>query len=478
MSIDNPSLSMSSTSDHGVTWQQGHLIEVEILDLSPNGDGVGRWSDQQRVVFVPNTVPGDQISVRLVRVKPRYAYGQLQHIIRPSPHRVRPQCIVADKCGGCQWQPVDYAHQLIAKQDQVIQALERIGQFQSFAVEPVLAAPSPFAYRNKVTYPIVLNSNSRRVQAGYYRKGSHKLINLNQCPVQDPHFDIFLADIKEDIQKQDWPIYNEQNHRGFIRHLSLRIGRRTGEVLLTLVINGSQHSITKLPDLENQAQQWLDQYPELVGVCLNFNTQRTNRIFGAETTCVAGRNYLNETFAGLTFQLRPDTFFQIHTEQAEVLLNTILEYLQLRGHERVVDVYCGIGTLTLPIAQHVQEIVGIEMQTAAIEQAQVNASLNQITNATFIVGAAKDCLDAIPFATDVILLDPPRKGCHEDVIEQLLTLNPQTIVYVSCHPATLARDLKLLCHSGQYTLSRVQPVDFFPQTAHIECVAFLSRQAS
>lgn len=459
------------------TWQQGHLLELEISDLSPNGDGVGRWGDQHRVVFVPNTVPGDRISVRLVRVKPRHAYGQLHQLIQASAHRVRSQCIVADKCGGCQWQTVDYTHQLTAKQDQVIQALERIGKFQSPAVEPVLAAPSSFAYRNKVTYPIVLNSNSRRVQAGYYRKGSHKLINLNQCPVQDPHFDIFLAEIKEDIQTQDWLIYNEQNHRGLIRHLSLRIGRRTEEILLTLVINGNQQSITQLPDLDNQAQQWLDRYPQLVGVCLNFNSQRTNRIFGAETTCIVGRNYLHETFAGLTFQLRPDTFFQVHTEQAEVLLNTILGHLRLRGDERVVDVYCGIGTLTLPIAQHVQEIVGIEMQTAAIEQAQVNASLNQITNATFTVGAAKDCLGSIPFATDVILLDPPRKGCHEAVIEQLLALNPQQIVYVSCHPATLARDLNLLCQSGQYVLRRVQPVDFFPQTAHVECVAFLSSSA-
>ena len=476
--FQSPPVKPASGVDSQTLWQQGQLLEIKISDLSPNGDGVGRWGDQQRVVFVPNTVPGDQISVRLIRVKPRYAYGQLQHIIQASPHRIRPQCIVADKCGGCQWQSVDYAHQLTAKQDQVIQALERIGQFQSPAVDSVLAAPSPFAYRNKVTYPIILNSNSRRVQAGYYRKGSHKLINLNQCPVQDPHFDVFLAEIKEDIQKQDWSIYNEQNHRGLIRHLSLRIGRRTGEILLTLVINGNQQSIAKLQDLETQAQQWLDQYPQLVGVCLNFNAQRTNRIFGAETTCIVGRHYLHETFAGLTFQLRPDTFFQVHTEQAEVLLNTILEYLQLQGDERVVDVYCGIGTLTLPFAKHVREIMGIEMQPAAIEQAQVNASLNQITNTTFTVGAAKDCLGAIPFAVDVILLDPPRKGCHEAVIEQLLALNPQHIIYVSCHPATLARDLNLLCQSEQYALSRVQPVDFFPQTAHVECIAFLNRQAS
>lgn len=459
------------------TWEQGNLLELEISDLSPNGDGVGRWGEQHRVIFVSNTVPGDRISVRLIRVKLNYAYGQLHKIIQASPHRVRPQCIVADKCGGCQWQQVDYAYQLTAKQDQVVQALERIGQFQSPNVEPVLAAPSPFAYRNKVAYPIVFNPNSRRVQAGYYRKGSHKLINLNQCPVQDPHFDIFLAEIKEDIQKQDWPIYNEHNHQGLIRHLSLRIGRQTREILMTLIVNADQNqSLPPLADLDAQAQEWLERYPQLVGVCLNFNPHRTNRIFGADTTCIVGRNYLHETFAGLTFQLRPDTFFQVHTEQAEVLLNTIIDHLQLGGDEQVVDVYCGIGTLTLPLAQRVKEIVGIEMQSAAIEQAQANAALNQITNATFMVGAAQECLEAIPFAPDVMLLDPPRKGCHEAVIEQLLALNPRQIAYVSCHPATLARDLQPLCQS-RYILSHVQPVDFFPQTSHVECVAFLSRRA-
>ncbi len=477
--LQNPSKKELIVTEAQSHWQQGSLLELDIIDLSPTGDGVGRWGQQNQVVFVPNTVPGDRISARLIRVKPRYAYGQLHTLIQASPHRVRPQCIVADKCGGCQWQQVDYAYQLTAKQDQVAQALERIGKLQSPSVDPVLAAPSPFAYRNKVTYPIVLSPNSHQVQAGYYRKGSHKLINLNRCPVQDSHFDIFLAEIKGDIQKQDWSIYNEHNHRGLIRHLSIRIGRRTGEMLMTLIINARQsQSSPPLEDLETQAKEWLERYPQLVGVCLNFNFHRTNRIFGAETICVMGRDYLLETFAGLTFQLRPDTFFQVHTEQAEVLLNTLLSHLQLKGSEQIVDAYCGIGTLTLPLAQQVKAIVGIELQAAAIEQAQTNATLNQIANTTFYVGAAKDGLEELPFMPDLVLLDPPRKGCHQDVIEQLLTLNPERIVYVSCHPATLARDLNLLCQAGQYDLNRVQPVDFFPQTSHVECMAFLNRRAS
>lgn len=451
-------------------WAQGQLLELEIIDLSPNGDGVGRWGKDQRVVFVPNTVTGDRILARLLWVKPRFAHGQIHELLKASEHRVRPACIVADKCGGCQWQAVDYAYQLLVKQNQVVQALERIGGFTAPVVELTLGAPQALRYRNKATYPLGFNPTSGKVQAGYYRQGSHRLINLNQCPVQDPAFDPLLADIKQDIQARGWSIYDEQHHQGQVRHLSLRIGRRTGELLMTLVVC-ERH----LADLEIQAQTWLAQYPQLVGVCLNINSHRTNRIFGAETICIAGRNYLLEEFAGLQFQLRPDTFFQIYTEQAERLVSVIIDQLQLTGDERGVDVYCGVGTLTLPLAQRVAAMVGIERQGAALELAQANAALNQITNVTFEQGAAQDCLAKLDFTPDLVVLDPPRKGCHLEVINPLLTLAPQQIVYMSCHPATLARDLRRLCATGRYQLRHVQPADFFAQTAHVESVAFLDR---
>lgn len=454
-------------------WQQGQLIEVTIADLSNNGDGVGRWGAQGQVVFVPDTVPGDQVQVRLVQVKPRYAHGRLQQIFSASPRRVRPSCIVADKCGGCQWQPVDYARQLEAKRNQVIQALERIGKFNQPPVDPVLAAPSPLGYRNKATYPLGQSKveGKIKVQAGYYQKSSHRLINLNQCPVQDSRLNPLLADVKQDIQHQGWQVYDEQHHQGQVRHLSLRIGRRTGEILLTLVVRGD------LPGIEAQAQAWCDRYPSLVGVSLNYNPERTNVIFGAETRCVAGQPYLWEEFAGLRFQIRPDTFFQIYTEQAEALLSAILAQLNLQGYEVIVDAYCGIGTLTLPLAQRVQHVIGLEKQLTAVEQAQQNAALNQIQNVTFQVGAVETLLPALEMTPDVVLLDPPRKGCDLAVIENLSRNQPSQIVYVSCNPTTLARDLQLLCCQGNYHLIRVQPADFFPQTAHVECAAFLVHQS-
>ena len=449
-------------------WQQGQLIDIDIDDLSNSGDGVGRY--EGRVVFVPDTVPGDRVRVRLLRAKPQYGSGKLQAMLKPSPQRVRPSCIVADKCGGCQWQVVSYEQQLAAKQNEVIQALQRLGGIEEPPVDPVLPS-QPLAYRNKVTYPLARSQG--QVQAGYYQKGSHRLVNLNQCPVQDERFNPLLAEVKLDIQERNWSIYNEQRHQGRLRHLGLRIGRRTGEMLLTLVTTEWE-----LTNIEEQAQQWLDRYPNLVGVCLNRNGDRTNAIFGEDTMCVAGRPYLVEQFADLKLHIHPATFFQVNTEQAEALVQVIQDELALTGSEYLVDVYCGIGTLTLPLAQQAKGATGVELQEEAVEQAQLNAQLNGITNVDFVVGRAErilaETVRSLQAPPDVVLVDPPRKGCDRMVLDTLLEVQPQRIVYMSCNPATLARDLKHLI-AGGYRLTRVQPADFFPQTAHVECVAFLVR---
>jgi 23S rRNA (uracil1939-C5)-methyltransferase len=446
-------------------WQQGELIEVAIADLSDTGDGVGRYDD--RVVFVPDTVPGDRVIVRLVHVKPKYSHGKLQELLQPSPHRQRPSCIVADKCGGCQWQHINYEFQLEAKRNQVIQALERIGGFSQPPVDPVLAAASSLGYRNKATYPLG-KSSTGQVQIGYYQKASHQLINLNQCPVQDSRLNPILAEIKQDIQQRGWQIYDERRHQGQIRHLGLRIGRRTGEILLTLVVKD-----WNLPGIASQAEEWLQRYPQLVGVSLNRNSDRTNAIFGRETRCIAGKPYLREKFSKLEFQVLPDTFFQVYTETAEALLEVIQSQLNLQGYEVLVDAYCGIGTLTLPLAKLVKQATGLEVQAEAVQQAILNAQRNGINNVSFQTGAVEKLLPQMQNVPDVVLLDPPRKGCDRSVMETLRQVKPSQIVYVSCKVATLARDLKLLCEDGLYTLKRVQPADFFSQTAHVEAAAFL-----
>jgi 23S rRNA (uracil1939-C5)-methyltransferase len=242
--------------------------------------------------------------------------------------------------------------------------------------------------------------------------------------------------------------------------------------LLTLVSRSE-----KLAGLEEQAQEWLTQYPQLVGVALNLNPQKTNAIFGPTTKCIAGRASVQEHFLGLTFQIQPTTFFQVFTERAEALLQVMLDHLNLQGHETVVDAYSGVGTITLPIAQRVQQVIGLEIQPEAIEQAEQNAALNQIQNVTFQTGAVETLLAELSIRPDLVILDPPRKGCDRRVIETLKALQPEKIAYMSCNPATLARDLKLLCEDQQYQLTTVQPADLFPQTAHVEAVAFLTLQA-
>ncbi len=446
-------------------WQQGKLIEITITALSDTGDGVGRWDE--RVVFVPDAVPGDQILVRLIHVKPNYAHGRITKLLQSSPHRIQPNCIVADKCGGCQWQHIDYEYQLQAKRNQVIQALEHIGGFVQPPVDPVLAAPSSLGYRNKATYPLG-KSRTGQVQAGYYQKGSHQLINLNQCPVQDARLNPLLTEVKQDIQQRGWQIYDEQRHTGLIRHLSLRIGRRTGEMLLTLIVKD-----WNLSEIQEQAHIWLERYPQLVGVSLNYNPNRTNAIFGNQTRCIAGVPYLREQFAGIEFQVRPDTFFQVYTETAEALLKVIESELDLQGDEVLLDTYCGIGTLTLPLAKQVSFATGIELQPAAVEQAILSAQFNRIFNVNFITGRVEKILPEMEIKPDVVLLDPPRKGCDRSVIDALLKAKPPRIVYVSCKAATLARDLKLFCQDEVYKLTRLQPADFFPHTAHVETAAFL-----
>ena len=447
--------------------KQGDLIPIKIIDLNTNGEGVGRIDNQ--VVFVPNTVTGDLIQARVTQVKAKYALASLQKIVVPSQHRIRPRCIVADKCGGCQWQHIDEAYQREAKQQQVVQTLQRIGGFNDLVVEPILHTGKGLNYRNKSTYPIK-RSQTGKVQAGYYRQGSHKIVNLNQCPVQNDRLDPLLKEIKEDIYYQGWTIYDETTHQGQLRHLSLRMGTHTGEILLTLVATDD-----KIPYLERQAQEWLQRYPSLKGVCLNLNSDRTNIIFGKETITIAGQADIQEIFAGIELRILAHTFFQINTIAAEMLLDTIIQQLNLQGNEILVDAYCGIGTFTLPLAKLVRSAIGIESLADSVIQAQHNAKINQIDNVDFMTGKVANCLQKLNIKPDIVVLDPPRKGCNTEVIDSLLSIQPAKIVYISCKPATLARDLKLLVNSGIYQLKFVRSADFFPQTTHVETVAIIEK---
>jgi 23S rRNA (uracil1939-C5)-methyltransferase len=459
--------------DRTSRWQQGQTIELEIVDLNHDGEGVGRF--ENRVVFVADTAPGDLIIARLLFVKKDYAKAKLIELKQSSRYRIRPRCIVADKCGGCQWQHIDYDYQQQAKLDRLQQTLTRIGGFENPAISPIINASEPLGYRNKSTYPLGISATGN-LQAGYYRKGSHQIVNLNQCPIQDSRLNPILQEVKIDLQARGWSVYNETTRQGQLRHLSLRIGRHTGEMLLTLVT-----SDLKLVGVAECAEIWLAKYPQLVGVALNHNPKATNAIFGEETVTIAGKPYLREIFAGLELQLLPDTFFQVNTIAAEQLLTNICDRLQLKGDETLIDAYCGIGTFTLPLAKKVKQTIGIEIHAASIDRAQNNAKNNEIDNTTFYIGKVEDVLpkltEELEITADIIILDPPRKGCDRLVLESLCQTNCDRLVYISCNPATLARDLKILCETGNYRLDTVLAADFFPQTPHLEAAAFLVRNS-
>ncbi|CCQ49836.1 23S rRNA (uracil(1939)-C(5))-methyltransferase RlmD [Crocosphaera watsonii] len=447
------------------SYQQGQLIELEIIDLANSGDGVGKLDG--KAIFVPDTVSGDRILARVTHVKKQYAYGKLQEIISSSPHRVRPSCIVADKCGGCQWQHIDPQYQLKAKENQVIQALKRIGGFDNPSVLPILPSPDSLGYRNKATYPLK-RSTTGTVQAGYYQRNTHQIINLNQCPIQDTRLNPILAEVKQDIQAQGWSIYNEKTGTGKLRHLGLRIGKKTGEIFLTLV-----SSSKKIPNFQEQAEIWLQRYPNLVGVSINYNPHQGNKIFGLETFNYVGRHHLIEEFGQLHFQLSSDTFFQVNTEAAEILLSVLLEKLSLTVEKTLIDAYCGVGTFTLPLAQKVAQAVGIENNQNSITQAENNAKINGIDNVKFYTGNVENILPFLNIFPDIVVLDPPRKGCDRSVIDTLRKINPPLIIYISCQPSTLARDLKKLCQEDLYKVESIQPIDFFPQTPHVESMAVI-----
>ncbi|MGQ9865726.1 MAG: 23S rRNA (uracil(1939)-C(5))-methyltransferase RlmD [Pseudanabaenaceae cyanobacterium] len=444
-------------------------VSIEITDLTEHGDGVGRW--ENLVVFVPGTVPGDRLEVVLTEIKPKFARGKVQRLVTPSPARVRPHCIVADKCGGCDWQALDYGAQLQLKQTQVTQTLQRVGGFapETLAIAPIVGAAAPYRYRNKATFP--LGAGRQGIKAGYYQRGSHRLINLNACPVQDERLDVFLTEIKHDLAQRGWTPYNETTRRGQLRHLSLRVGRRTGQILLTLVA-----TTDRLPGAADQAQAWLDRYPGLRGVLLNCQPEPTNRILGPVTHCLAGQDWIEEHFAGLVLRLRGDAFFQVHTEQAEALVHTLRDRLALQPHETLLDAYAGIGTLVLPLAAHVRQAIALEINPQAVQQGQQNALLNSLTNVTFQGGAVENCLPQLPQIPEVVVLDPPRKGCHPAAIAALRERPPHRLAYIGCHPATLARDLGQLCADARFRLTYVQPFDFFPQTHHVETLALLTHE--
>lgn len=452
--------------------QVGQVLDCAVGGLSHDGRGVVPLAGG--VAFVTGALPGERVRLRLEHRSRRCWQGRLEQVLEPAPDRCSPSCRLADRCGGCSVQHLQLESQRRWKRQQVVDALQRIAHLQDaeLLVAPLLAAGDGLGYRNRAILPLERREDGS-LRAGYYRRGSHRLVNVNHCPVLDPRLDRLIAPIKQDLEATDWPVDRHLQEGGGLRHLALRLGHHTDELLVTLV---SSHA--DLPHLDAMARRWRERWPELVGVCLNLQERPSNVLMGPVTQVVAGRGWLEERFAGLRLSIGADTFFQVNTAMAEKVVPLLLEGLAGLSPGRLLDAYCGIGTFSLPLAAAGWSVTGIELGVSSVERARHNADQNGLgERCAFAEGPVGERLAELLPGCDALLLDPPRKGLDPRTMAAILAEPPARLLYLSCDPATLARDLgELAGAGGPYRLSAAQPLDFFPQTNHVETLATLVKR--
>lgn len=447
--------------------------QAEVSGLGHAGEGVARV--ENFTIFVPGAVPGDQVTVEVEEVRRNFARGRLIRIDKPSPSRVTPRCGVHDTCGGCQLQMFDYESQLEWKQRRVREELRRIGGLDSIEVRPVLGMEFPFAYRNKAQYPVARNREGRII-LGFYRRGTHDVVEAPQgCLVDHPLNTKVIQAAARLFNELKVSVYDERTGTGLFRHVVTRTSVSRGQVMVVFVTNG--YRIPQQNELINGLREAV---PELVSIAQNVNTQQTNVIFGPQTKILWGQPVIEDTIGHLDFEISPRSFFQVNAVQTAVLYETARDFAGLTGDETVVDGYCGIGTIALYLADQAQMVIGIEDVPEAIDDARRNAHKNNIHNVEFHIDKVEHCLPRLVkegFRPNVVVLDPPRKGVDRAVLEAIHAAGVLKVVYVSCNPSSLARDLGYLNDMG-YEIQVVQPVDMFPHTFHVECAALLKRKHS
>lgn len=445
-------------------------FELEITGTTHDGNGVGRYNDF--VIFVPACAEGERVKVHIVSVKKNLAYGKLLEILRPSPARVDPDCEVFLKCGGCVFRHISYEEELRIKYNRVHDAIRKIGGL-SIVPEEILGSPHVNGYRNKAQYPVGYDANNN-VTVGFFAPRSHRIIPCPSCRLQPEIYGKILNAVIEWMNKYHVPPYDEQTGKGLVRHIFIRRAHATGQTVVCLVINGSAKSF---PHKDELVEALTAVSPEIVGVVLNINKERTNVILGDKCVTIYGTDRVTDILDGVKYEISPLSFYQVNSEQASRLYSIAAEFAGLSGNETLLDMYCGAGTIGLFMARSAKKVIGVEIVPQAIDDAKRNAEINGIENARFIcadAGKAAEKLLSENCRPDVVVLDPPRKGCDALTIDSVVAMAPKRIVYVSCDPATLARDLKIFSQKG-YRCERVKPVDMFPRTAHVETVVLMSR---
>ena len=450
-------------------FRKNDLVTLEIEDCGIDGEGIGKADGF--TVFVKDAVIGDTVTAKIIKAKKNYGYGRLMEVLKPSPYRVEPKCEFARQCGGCQLQALSYDQQLVFKTNKVKGHLERIGGFTDIPMEPIIGMDELFHYRNKAQFPVGRNKEGKIV-TGFYAGRTHNIIENRDCALGVAENKEVLDRVIAHMEKYGIEPYNEATGKGLVRHVLIRYGYFTKEVMVCLILNGN-----KIPK-EEQFVKSLCEIPGMTSITINVNKKHSNVILGEEIRLLWGQEYITDRIGDISYRISPLSFYQVNPMQTQKLYAKALEYADLHGQETVWDLYCGIGTISLFLAQKAKFVRGVEIVPAAIENAKENAKLNGLENTEFFVGKAEEVLPREykknGVYADVIVVDPPRKGCDETLLETMVEMNPERIVYVSCDSATLARDLKYLCERG-YELRKVCPVDQFGMTVHVETVCLLSK---
>ena len=449
--------------------QKNQTVTLQFEDLTHEGSGVAKMDGYP--IFVPLGLPGERADVRVVKVNKRFAFGKLIHLHEKSEHRVNPPCNVFHKCGGCQLQHMTYEMQLEMKRSQVKNVMQKVAHLPDVPVHPVLGMEEPWRYRNKIQIPV--GEKNGELITGFYQQRSHRIIDdMETCVIQDELGDKIVEAVRQIGTDLGIRAYDEQAHRGELRHIIVRTAYTTNEAMLVLVTRTKK--LTKQAEIIERITK---EFPEITSIIHNVNSEKTNVILGKKSRTIYGADYIYDKIGDLEFAISAQSFYQVNPTQTKVLYDKALEYANVDKNDVVIDAYCGIGTISLFLAQKAKKVYGVEIVPEAIDDAKKNAKHNQMDNVEFVVGEAEKVM---PWWTkqglrpDVIVVDPPRKGCEASLLEAMIAMEPERIVYVSCNPSTLARDLRVL-EDGGYQTQEVQPVDMFSQTSHVESVALLQK---
>ncbi|MBU8568388.1 23S rRNA (uracil(1939)-C(5))-methyltransferase RlmD [Virgibacillus pantothenticus] len=450
--------------------KKNETLTLAFEDLTHEGNGVAKVNGYP--LFVPYGLPGEQALVKVIKVNKNFGFGKLLEVKQASPDRVEAPCDVYYKCGGCQLQHMSYDLQLNMKRNQVKNVMRKIAHMSHVPVHPTLGMTDPWRYRNKVQIPV--GEKNGELITGFFQKRSHRIIeDMDTCVIQDEVNDRMVEAVRRIANQLGITAYDESKHRGVLRHIMVRTGRETKDTMIVLVTRTD-----KLPEQDKLIQALTETYPHIKSIVHNVNKEITNVILGKKTKVIWGDDYIYDTIGNIRFAISAKSFYQVNPPQTKVLYEKALEYANLNSSDVVIDAYCGIGTISLFLAQQAKKVYGIEVVPEAISDAKRNAKLNGIINVEFVVGEAEKVMPwwkAQGLHPDVIIVDPPRKGCDGDFLQAMIEMQPKRIVYVSCNPSTLARDLKILDEGG-YETKEVQPVDMFPQTNHVEAVSLLERK--